>query len=331
MITVQVVDFQIFASPTVVNTTPGVAGTSMITVMPVNGFTGTVSLTTSISPATGLTCTVSPTSITGGSGTSTLSCSGTGGTYTVTVTGTSGSLSHSAMVTVNVQDFTLTASPTSISILQGASGTSSIQVNSLGGFSGTVALTASAPAGVTTTLSPTSITSSGTSTLTIGTTSSTAPGTYTVTVTGTSGSLTHSATVTVTVVQSTPAQSPFFTQGTWNHRFSLSKYSGVQTFKFGFKSNSTTTIYAAVVITGVDGVGVNGFTLTSQVFTLNPNKNISNQSLSQSFDPSQIGETFTFTMVIHWGTTATNDPSQLPFTSTLSNGAPTSGSFTILP
>jgi len=53
--------------------------------------------------------------------------------------------------------------------------------------------------------------------------------------------------------------------------------------------------------------------------------------LTQTFDSSQIGDTFTFTAVIHWGTTPTNDPSQLPFTSTLSNGAPTSGSFTVLP
>jgi len=132
------------------------------------------------------------------------------------------------------------------------------------------------------------------------------------------------------VTPPTNVQAPFFTQLTWNHRFSLSKYNGVQTFKYGFKSNSTTTIYAAVVITGVDGVGVNGFTLTSQVFTLQPNRNISNQNLSQSFDSSQLGDTFQFTVVIHWGTTATNDPSQLPFTSTLTNGAPTSGSFTVL-
>jgi len=128
----------------------------------------------------------------------------------------------------------------------------------------------------------------------------------------------------------TPVQAPFFTQLTWNHRFSLSRYNGVQTFKYGFKSNSTTTIYASVTITGVDGVGVNGFTLTSQVFTLTPNKNISNQILTQTFDSSQLGDTFTFTAVIHWGTTATTDPSQLPFTSTLTNGAPTSGSFTVL-
>jgi hypothetical protein len=177
---------------------------------------------------------------------------------------------------------------------------------------------------------PASITSSGTSTLTITVSSTTATGSYTVTVTGTSGSLSHSATVALSVTQATTVQPPFFTQLTWNHRFSLAKYNNVQTFKYGFKSNSTTTIYAAVTVVGVDGVGVNGFTLTSQVFTLTPNKNIANQNLSQTFDSSQIGDTFQFTVVIHWGTTATTDPSQLPFTSTLSNGAPTSGSFTVL-
>ena len=142
--------------------------------------------------------------------------------------------------------------------------------------------------------------------------------------------MSHSVTVTLTVSKCPQAGAPFFTQLTWNHRFSLAKYNNVQTFKYGFKSNSTTTIYASVTITGVDGVGVNGFTLTSQVFTLTPNKNIANQLLTQTFDSSQVGDTFTFTAVIHWGTTPTNDPSQLPFTSTLSNGAPTSGSFTVL-
>jgi len=160
--------------------------------------------------------------------------------------------------------------------------------------------------------------------------SSTIVGTYLINVTGTSGTLSHTVTVTLTVSQCPQVGAPFFTQGTWNHRFSLSKYNGVQTFRFGFKSNSTTTIYAAVVITGVDGSGVPGFTLTSQVYTLTPNKNISNQALTQTFDISQEGDTFVFTMVIHWGTTATTDASQLPFTSTLTNGAPTSGSFTVL-
>src|SRR5206468_1802680 len=127
----------------------------------------------------------SPATITGGSGTSLLSCSGSGGTYTVTVTGTSASLSHSTMVTVNVQDFTLTACSL-VSIVQPTSGTNSgtctITVTSVGGFTGSVFLnaTVSPPAiGTTFAFSPTSITGSGTSTLTITISSTTATGSYT--------------------------------------------------------------------------------------------------------------------------------------------------------
>src|SRR5438105_10368277 len=96
-------DFSVTASPTSVTTTAGTAATSTITVAPTGGFTGTVALTSSISPSTGLTCTLTPSSITlGASQTSTLSCNGSAGTYTVTITGTEGSLSHSATATVPV-------------------------------------------------------------------------------------------------------------------------------------------------------------------------------------------------------------------------------------
>jgi hypothetical protein len=48
-------------------------------------------------PSTGLTCTLTPSSITG-SGTSLLSCQGSLGTYTVTITGTSSPLVHAIAV-----------------------------------------------------------------------------------------------------------------------------------------------------------------------------------------------------------------------------------------
>jgi subtilase family serine protease len=100
-------------------------------------------------------------------------------------------------------DFSMSASPSALTIRRGNSGTSTITVSSLNGFSGTVSLTATALTGLTATLNPTSVTlASGrtaTSTLTIKVASNSRTGTYTVTVKGTSGSLSHSVNVQVTV------------------------------------------------------------------------------------------------------------------------------------
>jgi hypothetical protein len=186
-------DFSISASPTSI-AIAGVAGTSTITIAPVNGLTGTVVLTDVSSPA-GLSCTLTPANIVlGASQTSTLSCSSaTANVYTVTVTGTSGSLSHSTTVTVTAKDFSLTASPTTVTTTAGTPASSTITLVPLQGFTGTISLTSSV-AGLTCALSATSIVlgASQTSTLTC---SSTSAATYTVTVTGTSGSLSHSVTV----------------------------------------------------------------------------------------------------------------------------------------
>ena len=326
-------DFTIASAPTTLTVNAGTPGISIITVAPVDGFTGTVMLTASFSPASGLVCSVSPTVVTGGSGNSTLTCSGTAGIYTVTVTGTSGTISHTATIAVDIIDFTLTASPASITMVQGSSGTSYVTIASEGGSAGMVTLTVNSPTGLTAGLNPSLISMSGTSALTIGSLfPTTVPGTYFLNVTGTSGSLTHSVLISVTITSATAkVPPPFLTQSTWDHRFSLSKYSNVQTFKFGVKSNSTdTTIYFSVTITGVDGNGASGFTLTSQVSTLAPNKNLAGLTMSQTFSPSQVGETFTFQVTLHWGTTATSEPSQLPYASVATNGALTSGSFTVL-
>jgi hypothetical protein len=101
-------------------------------------------------------------------------------------------------------DFTISDNPTTLTISAGGSATSTITVNALNGFIGTVSLQAT-PSLVSlgAALSPTSITISGTSTLTVTVPTGTIAGSYTVTVTGTSGSLAHSATVNVNV--QTPA------------------------------------------------------------------------------------------------------------------------------
>src|SRR6266566_924306 len=168
----------------------------------------------SLSFPAGLNLTLNPSTVSPsyrGTGTSTLSVgSSNPGNYTVTITGTSGSLSHQTTVTVNIctaktGDFSITASPSSMTLSTGSSARSTISLQSLNGFTGTRTLSA--------TVSPTSdlsfyfssssvtLTSGGqgTSTLNVRASYRTPIGTYTITVTGTSGSISHSVTVTVNV------------------------------------------------------------------------------------------------------------------------------------
>jgi hypothetical protein len=100
-------------------------------------------------------------------------------------------------------DFSISASPTSLSIAQGSNGSSTISTAVTSGSAGTVSLTASvSPSGPTASLSPTSVTAGSSSTLTVSVGSSVATGSYTVTVTGTEGSAVHSTSVAVTVTSS---------------------------------------------------------------------------------------------------------------------------------
>src|SRR5437870_942743 len=106
-------DFSISATPASLSIQIGSAGTSTIALTSLNGFAGTIGLSTSIA-CSGLclvypTASLNPTSVTltaGGSGVSTLTVATsvltTPGTYTITITATSGSITHTVTVTVTV-------------------------------------------------------------------------------------------------------------------------------------------------------------------------------------------------------------------------------------
>ena len=196
-------DFSLSASPATLAIKSGFSGTSTITITFLNGFSDTVTL--SMTAPTGWTADLSQYSIST-SGQSTLNItvpsSASSGAYSVKVTGTSGSLSHTISLTVQVTspDFSISASPASLTIRSGSSGTSTITITALNGFTGTVTLSASAPTGLAASLNSVSISTSGKSTLTITIQSNTRAGTYTVTVTGTSGTLSHTTSVRVTVL-----------------------------------------------------------------------------------------------------------------------------------
>ena len=101
--------------------------------------------------------------------------------------------------------FSMVSTPSSLTIVQGSSSTSTITLSSERGFTGTVSLTSTAPpGGPTAIVSPMSINVSPgpptTATLTVSTTPSTPFGSYAVTINGASGSTTNMTTVSVTVV-----------------------------------------------------------------------------------------------------------------------------------
>ena len=99
-------------------------------------------------------------------------------------------------------DFVLGTIPTlSVAIAGGGStGYPKVSVNAVNNFNRTVNLTVTGlPTGASGSFSPTSLTGSGTSLLTITTSPGTPAGSYPLTITGTSGSLTHTAPLTLTV------------------------------------------------------------------------------------------------------------------------------------
>jgi hypothetical protein len=116
-------------------------------------------------------------------------------------------------------DFSISASPSSVSVTQGTSGTSKISTAVVSG-SGTVSLAARGmPSGVTAAFNPTSVTAGGISTLTLTVGSGVATGTYPLTVTGTEGSAVHSTPVSLTVTAATGAPgAPVLTATTNNRR-----------------------------------------------------------------------------------------------------------------
>ncbi len=125
------------------------------------------------------------------SATMTINDNATGGSQTVTLTGSG-------------PNFSISASPNTLSVAPGAGANSTITLTPEAKFQQTVPVSCSgAPTGATCTLSPTSVYVpggiAGTSTLTIQTATSTPPGTYTLTVTGVYAPLSNSTTITLTV------------------------------------------------------------------------------------------------------------------------------------
>jgi len=165
-------------------------------------------------------------------------------------------------------DFGISASPTSVSVAQGGSGTSTITTTVSGGFNNAISLSASgAPAGTTVSFSPTSIAApgSGSSTMTMSVGASTAAGTYSITVTGTGGTTSHSASVSLTV---TAAGGALTNGGFETGNFSGWSTTGTAAVNTAAHHSGTYGAQLGINTPTTDSTAVQTFTLPSNASTL---------------------------------------------------------------
>ncbi len=132
------------------------------------------------------------------------------GYYMLFVLNNSGVPSVAKFVQVTAPpDFSVTATPSSRTVTPGTGTSYSVTVTPSGGFSGNVSFTVTGlPSGATASFTPSSVPSSGSSTLSVTTSSLTPTGSYPLTITATSGNLTHSTQVTLAVADFFIAASP---------------------------------------------------------------------------------------------------------------------------
>jgi hypothetical protein len=171
-------DFQASASPSSFTFAPGGGLTSTLTVSALNGFTGNVVLSCAVPAALpGTTCSVSPTSVTNsGNATVTINTgtSSPASSSTITLSAAAGSVTHTAAVSLIVPDFRASLSPSRLTLTAGATGAnvgrSTLTVSPLIVFNGNMSFSCSVSAslpGTTCSVSPSSLSNSGTATVTV--------------------------------------------------------------------------------------------------------------------------------------------------------------------
>src|SRR5271165_1075294 len=140
-------NFTISASPSSLSVAQGSQGTSTITTKVSGGFNSFISLSSSAVPP-GVTVSFNPQFIQPpGAGVAIMTIKVAGftklETYPITVTGTGGGIKQSTTVTLTVTapgqpNFTISASPASLTIAQGNQGTSTITTTISGGFNSSI-------------------------------------------------------------------------------------------------------------------------------------------------------------------------------------------------
>ena len=198
----QVPGFWLQSSSAYLSLNQGGSSSTTIRVTDAGGFTGSVNLAvTSVLPS-GVTASWGTNPTTGTSVlTLTASASAPAATATVTITGTSDNLTVATnfVVSIHAPTFTLSVSPSTLSLNQGAAVTTTVLETPQYGFIGSVSLavTSALPNGVTASFATNPTT--GTSALSLTASSTATPGQYSLILTGTSGSITKTTTLAITV------------------------------------------------------------------------------------------------------------------------------------
>ena len=202
--------FTISASPASLSIQQGNQGNSTITTAISGGFNADIALSASGLPS-GVTVSFNPQTIPApGAGSSTMTITvasnTTPGTYPITVTGNGGGIQQNTTVTLTVTaggpNYTLTAAPASLSMMQGSRNSGTIVTSVSGGFNSAINLSVSgAPLGVSVSFNPQTIPApgSGTSTMTVTVLGLARVGTFPITINASGGGIKQSATVSLTV------------------------------------------------------------------------------------------------------------------------------------
>jgi uncharacterized membrane protein len=184
----------------------GNSGKITLTTAATGGFKGAVALTVTGMPSKMTTSFSSATIASPGAGTSTLTIASAAGiahgNYVLAIKATSGSVTAVTTIMVDVPDFVVDPSATSVTIAPSGSGQVSITTVPISSFSSAIAFSVKGlPAGVTASFSPTSIAAPGlgSTLLTFTATASAAASTATATVTMTGGEVTHTQAIALTV------------------------------------------------------------------------------------------------------------------------------------
>lgn len=209
-ITLRVSGFYI-AAPAAKSVVRGMSTTIEIGVQSVGTFSSAVALS-ALGVPDNMTVSFNPASVTpppGGPSASVLTISTTSslayGTYYLTVRGTSASLTSQQAIAITVGEFSITATPPSVTAAQNTTAIFNVNGTSSNDYSATMSLSVSGyPLGVIPTFSPSSIlippAGSASSNLSLAISSTAPVGNYTLTITGTSGSQNHTTTVILMIV-----------------------------------------------------------------------------------------------------------------------------------